>query len=663
MMAIASMLRIEVIGHRSLIAETVTLLQDIGVVDIARLDVELEGVDRPALDTSHCQELDERIARAQFVEGFLGRYHVADVPFKAFISEKIHLTEDEYEALRLDEGFPELYRECEEIAARLARIDRERARLEDLIAELAPWKAVDVEISQLRESGRVAFLAGTVPLVHGPRIRQELREAAADVAVDEAGRAGDREAWVVMAYQDRIDEARSVLATNGFEEASFLYLKGRPAAEIARAREGLRNIALEQVELTQRARELESEYGRAVGRVQALLSMRDALTIRDNFVATEQAFALEGWVPGRMREAVEERLGQLDPSFEVVFKAPEQTDAVPVALENPAWLRPFEVLTDLYGRPRYGDIDPTPLLAGFFFLFFGLCIGDAGYGAVLMIACYLMKSRLDVAPGVKRFMDLMIAGGLASIIIGVLTRSYFALPAESLPTLLRYEPLIDPLRDIVWMLVASVAIGVVHVLFGVLVNVYRLIKSGDWPTAVQDDISSLLLLAAIAIAALTQQAMWLAWIGAVAVALKGRVVESLIARKFKQALLGVGKGLVGLYGITGYLSDFLSYTRLVALGLASLLVGQVMNTLAEMVSGAPWGIGLVAAALILVIGHTFNIVINILGAFVHSARLQFVEFFGKFYEAGTSNYTPFSRRSKSLVLHPAAVRKEGGKPS
>ncbi|MDP2401529.1 MAG: V-type ATPase 116kDa subunit family protein, partial [Actinomycetota bacterium] len=153
--------------------------------------------------------------------------------------------------------------------------------------------------------------------------------------------------------------------------------------------------------------------------------------------------------------------------------------------------------------------------------------------------------------------------------------------------------------------------------------------------------------------------MW--WTLGIGVVLKGRVIEAIVVdRSPLRALIGLPKGLLGLYGLTGFISDFLSYTRLAALGLASLLVGQVMNILATMVSGAPWGIGLVAATLILVVGHAFNIVINLLGAFVHPARLQFVEFFGKFYEAGGRAYAPFSRRTTSLVLHPAAGEQEGG---
>jgi len=255
---------------------------------------------------------------------------------------------------------------------------------------------------------------------------------------------------------------------------------------------------------------------------------------------------------------------------------------------------------------------------------------------------------------------LLIAGGVASVAVGIATRSYFALSIDQLPAFLRYQPLFNPLEDIMLLLLVSVAIGVIHVVFGVLLNMYRLLKAGEWQMAVQDDFSGLLMIGALALAGLTSQGLWLAWLGTVAVVLKGRVIEAVMKLSPKETLLGLARGLLGLYGLAGYISDFLSYTRLVALGLASLLVGQVMNILAGMVLELPWGIGVLAAAAILIVGHTFNIAINILGAFVHSARLQFVEFFSKFYAAGGNVYSPFSWRTKSLVLHPESGEQEGG---
>ncbi|MBS3974468.1 MAG: V-type ATP synthase subunit I [Actinobacteria bacterium] len=660
-MAIVRMLQATVIGHISLLEDTVSALQEFGAVEIERFDVDLQGPERLLIDLGRSRSLDEQIARAQFVCEFLGRYHVSDVRLGAFISEKIHISTNEFTQLAADEEFDALYAECDAMSARLSGIERQRKRLLALVDELTPWREVRLQISQWKCRDRVALIAGTVPFERSSEIRQALREEVAEVTVDEAGRGGGREAWIVMVHKDVVDQTRSTLATFDFREASFLELVDYPAEEIARACEQLGELDRQEAELRRRALELESGYERACALVQALLSNRDALDIRENFVATHKTFSLKGWVPQCESDSLKQLLSSISSEVDITFSEPEKGQSVPVALKNPWYLRPFEVLTDLYGRPAYGGIDPTPLVAGFFFLFFGMCVGDAGYGAVLMALGYLIKTRLDVAPGVQRFMDLLIAGGLASIVVGVASRSYFALSVDQLPAFLRYQPLFDPLEDIMLLLLISVAIGVIHVVFGVLVNMYRLVKAGEWPVAVQDDFSGLLMIVALVLAGVTSQGLWLAWLGTAAVVLKGRVIEAVMRLSPKETLVGLGRGLLGLYGLSGYLSDFLSYTRLVALGLASLLVGQVMNILAGMVVELPWGIGILAAAVILIVGHAFNIAINILGAFVHSARLQFVEFFSKFYSAGGSVYSPFSWRTKSLVLHPELGEQEGGK--
>lgn len=660
-MAVARMFKVTVIGYEGVADQVVDCLQRSGVLAITRADIVSEGVTSFRPDEHRLNELDEQIARAQFVKDFLGRYHEPKIAFKAFIAEKIHVAEDEFDALEPDAAFDVLYDKCNRASARLAEIERDRAHSKTLLAELRPWAPLRLQISRWKGGERVALFTGVVPSSASAAIRQSLRDAVDEVTVAEVGHEGDREAWVVMAHTSCLAEVRAQLALTQFSEVSFPELEDYPAEEIANLEDHLLKLDAEEAALRERIADLEAQYLPTAALVEALRMRRDAVDIRADFAATERVFAISGWLPQRLKPHLIEALAPVGADVDISFAEPDPEDIVPVEIVNPWFIRPFEVLTDLYGRPAYGDVDPTPLLAGFFFLFFGMCIADVGYGASLAIAAYLMKTRLDVAPGVKKFMDLLIAGGIAAILVGVATRSYFALTAEQLPAFLRYEPLLDPLEDIITLLIVSIAIGVVHVMLGVAVNVYQQVKRGAWADAVQDDLSTVLLLVALAATFATGQAAILGWAALVAVVLKGRVIGKLfVERAPLKALLGVGSGILGIYGLTGFISDFLSYSRLAALGLSGLLVGQVMNLLAGMVSGAPWGIGLVAAVLILVVGHTFNLVINLLGSFVHPARLQFVEFFSKFYEAGVAVYKPFSRDRALLVLHPSRGEQEGG---
>ncbi len=667
--AIARMLKVAVIGHGSVADDVIDRLQKAGVIEITSSVIDDERVAALAIAPERLHSLEQQIADAQFVRDFLGRFHVADVAFGTFVSEKIHLSLDEYEALSADGEFERLYDECSRISDHLASIERERVRLRQLEHDLLPWEDLRLQISQWRGTEHVTMATGTVPARDAVEIRQTLREAVAEVTVAEVGQAVEREAWVVMAHCESAALVRSTLALEDFVEASFPGLSDYPAEELATVRARLVELDVEQLEASARANELAAEYPKALALVQALLSDLDAVEIRSRFDATERAFMVTGWVPERRKGELIEALAPIGSDVDISFEAPEAGDDVPVELINHRLIRPFEVLTDLYGRPKYFAFDPTPVVAPFFFLFFGMCLGDFAYGVMLIVGAWLIKTRLDVAPGVKRFMDLLVLGGIASAIWGILTRSYFALPLEKLPGFLQYKPLIDPGSELMLLLGVCVVIGVVHVSVGVVLAFIGSWRAGDREDAVTGPGSSLVFVLCLVGMALSMAgvigsglAMPLLAFGAIQLMLLQGGIIGVFARRVPAwhiALVPL-KGFLGLYGMIGYGSDFLSYTRLAALGLASLYVGDAMNRLAELSGGIPY-LGWVLAVLIFVVGHTFNVVINLLGAFVHPTRLQFVEFFGKFYEGGGTSFAPFAHRSKQLVLRPrSAGEQEGG---
>ena len=663
------MLRLTVIGHARIADDIIGQLQRAGVVEIQRRPIEHERVEDMRVDQARVHRLEELLAEAQFVRDFLHRYHVPDVAFGTFISEKIHLSETEYLELGPDDEFMSVYRECDRLSARLADIDRETARLENLVTDLTPWQELSLPISEWRGTEHVHLSTGVVPLAGSVDIRQALREAVSDVTIAEVGNIGTTEAWVVMAHVSVADEVRAALALTDFAEIGFPGLSDSPAEEIARARTKLEDLDKERVGLEVRIREIVTYYPRAVALVRSLETDKDALLIRSSFCATNLAFVISGWVPEHRRVELVGLIESLDPEIDLTFEKPEIGDDVPVELLNSRFVRPFEVLTDLYGRPGYFAFDPTPLLAPFFFLFFGMCLGDVGYGLMLMGGCWLIKTRLDIGVGVKRFMDLLILGGFASVLWGALTRSYLALQVDRLPGFLQYEPLLDPQADLLLLLGVTVAIGVVHVSIGVALGAYQAWHRGDVIESVSEHLSVLAFFVCLIVAllgfvnvidqAISGPVLIGGFVGLML--LKGRLLDVVFGRAPLSHLALVPlKGFLGMYGMVGYGSDFLSYTRLAALGLASLYVGDAMNRLTQLSGGIPW-FGWLFAALIFVVGHVFNVVINVLGAFVHPTRLMYVEFFGKFYDGGGRAFAPFSLRAKQLVIHPqTAGEQEGG---
>jgi V/A-type H+-transporting ATPase subunit I len=705
-------------------------LQRAGVVQIEASPEEL-ATSALHPDDERLRELEEDAADAHFVRDFLRRYHVPTQPFSTFVSEKFHVPVDEFARLYPSDELRHIYRECDDIADRIAAGKREKAQLEGLVRDLEPWLGVRLPISSWKGTEHVALMTGTVPSQAAERIRAMLREASPLASVAEYGGVGLRQAWIVLAHRSELETIRAALAATQFVEVGFPGLADYPAEESARATARIAEIEAAMSAAKIAAKELADEhYARAVTIAEAIDADRTSAHILERVGHTERAFTIIGWVRASRGEEMRAALAPWHESLDVETRDPLDDEDPPVELDNPRFLRPFEVLTDLYGRPSYRELDPTPLLATFFLLFFAICISDVGYGAMLIAGSWLIKKKLDVAPGVKRFLDLLMIGGAGAMAVGVLFASYFALPVESLPPFLRALQVIDPLAQLPTFLVAAIGLGVVQVFFGVGIAAYDAFRSGDPGAAIFEQLSTIFLFAMIGVcgwgyasgaplvgrialvvglvgtmlmqgrtleAALGQPdvpvwdrafgrtwlAVVLAWTASLAVGGPGyflwifggvTLVGLFVSKTVRRSVVSLLGGMYAVYGMSSFLGDILSYTRLAALGLSGALVGMVFNVLAKMVwepvaglwasGGMGWlwaALVVIAAAAVFVFGHVFNVVINLLGAFVHPARLQFVEFFGKFYSGGGRPMSPFRFATRSVVLDAGSARQEGAR--
>lgn len=372
----------------------------------------------------------------------------------------------------------------------------------------------------------------------------------------------------------------------------------------------------------------------------------------DSGKGTATTAVFTGWLVADSRAAVEAELQ--DQGIAAAFSELDltQDEQPPVEIKNNSFFKPFEVVTRLYGMPGYKDLDPTLFLAGFFFIFFGLSLTDVGYGITLMAVATIVLTLFKVSPGVKTFMKLLLFMGLGSALLGMLFGGYLGIPMEVLPAWLQAIQLFDPIGNPLPVFYLALGLGVVQVMFGLLLKIYSEYRNGRLMEGVMDKGPWLMLFV-----------VGILFVGVVTGYVQGittGTLTNLIYVGFALVVLSAarhGEGIVGklisvlaaLYNDTiGYFSDILSYSRLLALGLATSALAFAVNLIAELVGGTPV-VGPILTIIVLFIGHTFALVINTLGAFIHSARLQFVEFFGKFIDGTGRSFAPLSRSSRHIT--------------
>lgn len=336
------------------------------------------------------------------------------------------------------------------------------------------------------------------------------------------------------------------------------------------------------------------------------------------------------------------------------IEEPDPDEEVPILLHNNGVVTAFEGVTSMYSLPARHDIDPTAILAPFYFIFFGLMLSDAAYGIILSVGCAIILKKYKLEGTMYRMFKMFFYCGISTFIWGALfggwfgdfftvaARTMFGVDFAINP--IWFNPLEEPMK----LLIFSLILGGIHIFVGMGVQAYMYIRDGHPLDALFDiGLWYLLLIGLVLfgfggslIPSLVPVGKYMAIVGTVGILVTG-------GRKKK----GLGKitgGLGSLYGITSYLSDVLSYSRLLALGLATGVVAQVINTLGSLAGGGI--VGSIVLIVVFLAGTVFNIAINALGAFVHSCRLQYVEFFGKFYTGGGREFRPFERKTKYVKI-------------
>lgn len=545
----------------------------------------------------------------------------------------------------------EICAELEGLQRRIAQngSDTEKRRLQ--LGSLLPWADMTDPLEKVHSTASIKVMTGTVP-AEGVKALMET-----GALVQLYGGDKERAALVICPNEEYAGIAPSIRAA-GFQEKGFGDIRGTASENIQRLRTEIEALEAERAQLEARLAAFGPKREEIRRALDGAAIDRDREQSKEALAHTKTAFLLTGWVREDMTEKVRREIEKITDVYYLVFEDPSEGDAVPTVLKNSRLITPYEAVTNLYSLPAYGTIDGTPLMAPFYFIFFGMMLSDTVYGAVLALGAWAFLKYMKPRGMMENLAKVLLMGGISTIFMGLL---FGTCAGVSWPVIFRGTalentfPIIDSSADPIAMLALCAAMGIIQMFYAVFIAAYSCIKHRDWAGAIVDNLSwvfiitGLLLMAAPSLglpAALGTAGKWMA-IGFAAVVLlfAGRSKKNVAGR----LMSGAGK----LYDVTSWLGDVLSYARIFALGLSTGVIGLVLNTLCwDMLFASFKGnpvlmvVGFIIVTVLSVALHAFMMAISTLGCFVHSARLQYVEFFGKFYEAGGKAFKPLRYETK-----------------
>lgn len=536
-----------------------------------------------------------------------------------------------------------------ETARRIVSVDEavrrgnaERARLAGAMDSLKPWLALDYPLDgqgTQRCTVTLGFVPASVPLAEAVQSLADVTEEAEIIPVS-ADKA--QQYLALVCFKEDLAAALDALRVHNFSIASFGNAEGTAAENTERLKAELEELDRQKSELIDEISamaECRQELKLCADRMETKVAYAEA---EGRLYGMESVVALQGWVLARKVPELEESLEKFDCAWELCDPEPEEYPEVPVQLRNNKITNALNMVTNMYSLPSYDGVDPNPLMAPFFILFYGIMMADMGYGLLMMIASVIISKKYRPKGTSGELFSLLGLCGISTFIMGALTGGFFGdfltqlVAIVSPGTVFALPKLFDPLDDLTMILIGSMALGMVQIVTGMAISLIEKCKRKKFLDAFFEEITWWIVFIGIALLALGKGAAVL-YVGC-ALVLLGPIVQG----------KGWGK-LTGVFGslynhVTGYFGDILSYTRLMALMLAGSVIAQVFNMLAAMPGNV------IAFIIISTLGNAMNFGLNLLGCYVHDLRLQCLEFFNKFYVDGGKPFRPMTLDTEYVDL-------------
>lgn len=655
-MAIVKMSKFDLVvfaEQRAKVLKKLQKFKEVNFVDIELRDENgevskdaVEGVTK-YVNNEELTHIDERLYQLSSAISLIKKYDERKTRLRDVIHGNENYTFDELAKKALTYDWKKISSELNQIGAQYSQIKSEISKKYARYDEIDLWERLDVNPKELKNLKKVNTFLGTVPIkLKGTFIDGVFKLD--KTYYEELKIVKDEVYYLVISS---IDKSEKEKLAEVFRNSSFTVEN----LDIDAVPQDYKNELQKEISgLKKEKRRLKAKiktYSEDLTDLQAVYEYMQNKKLRivesEKLAQTENTILIKGWIPtekvNEFEKVVKNEAGD---NYYLTFTEADRDDVtVPIKLKNGKIASTFENLTGMYAYPRYNEIDPTPLFTPFYILFFGMMGADVGYGLVLLLATMFVLKVVNLSSQMRKSVKFFFYLSFSVIFWGLLYGSYFG---ATIPGMWR---LIDPSSQYNDLLIGSIVFGVVHIFVGLAIKAYMLIRDGKsldavydvlfWYMALMGGIVYLIFKLMNLSPVVTSVSMWIMIAGMVGIVFTG-------GREAKGIGAKLGGGLYSLYGISSYVGDFVSYSRLMALGLSGGFIASAINMIAGMISGN-W-FGMIIVPVILVGGHLFNMFLSFLGAYVHTSRLMYVEYFGKFYEGGGKPFKDFRTENKYINL-------------
>lgn len=659
-MAIIPLQKIRIILHESIKQDLLAYLQKNSVLDINDLTQEDES-HSPSEELIAKAEL--QLAELQFTIDYLKPHFVSQKKglAAALAGDSVEANCEMLKEVVAHYDFEAVIEKIKALEDRKIEIQNTLLQLTEKKKILLPWKNLKLQLNEVKESQHTKLLLGSIDIQDKEIFASEIRKTSINTSIQFISHNNSEAFLSILLLKKEEETVRAILQDFSFYEANLLDIDMTAHDALNEIKEEKTTL---QKELSTIEKEIKSLAQSDLEKLKIIFdttqSEKAKLSAAKNLQYTTSTAVIEGWTPERNVRHLESEIKQQFPLTDFSLIEANNGEEPPVYLENNAAVQPFETVTKLYGLPSHREIDPTASLAPFFAFFFGFCLTDAGYGLLLALICFFVIKIGRIPKNEQGLLRLLIYGGFATIVLGILFGGWFGLNPEHMPTWLTKEVTIDgqtqvffigqvlnPIQSALMLLGFAWGLGFFQVMFGKVLSGIVLLKQGKYVAALLDGFSYAILLLSVGLYGASMQVPSLEYLQQPSyyiLMVTAIVLVLTQGREAKGIFMKFAKGLLSLYSLVGFMTDILSYARLAALGLATGIIASSFNEMAYIFGGMVPYVGFIVTGLIMIVGHLFNLFLNTIGAFIQSARLQFIEFFGQFLEGGGKEFNPLQKK-------------------